>query len=358
MTTWFTPTPDGEPQLVPVPEGTLRVFGWAADDSGCGYYRMGLPLTALARRDDFETVVCTFVDTGHATVADVVVGQRVSEPGVSKTWRKFADLGKKLIYEIDDDLWRVHPDNELAGTHFSQDEVRANLNANVAVADAVTTTSPYLAKVVSQHTDAPVFVLPNYVSGHLLTKERPQRDVITVGWAGSATHLPDFRMVAKPLRRVLASNKLANLHIIGQDYRSIVGHPGARHSPWTPTVPLYYRTIDFDIGICPLADNVFNRSKSHIKALEFAALGIPVIASKVGPYAEFVQHGVTGYLAETHADWSRYLRELIGDGELREQMGKAAREQAAEHTIAGNAYRWARVYSQVARGHSSAPPGG
>jgi glycosyltransferase involved in cell wall biosynthesis len=69
--------------------------------------------------------------------------------------------------------------------------------------------------------------------------------------------------------------------------------------PWNIDVPTYLRTIDFDfdIGLSPLRDTQFARSKSPLKALEYGALGIPVVAANVEPYASFVRHGETGSCA-------------------------------------------------------------
>jgi hypothetical protein len=66
---------------------------------------------------------------------------------------------------------------------------------------------------------------------------------------------------------------------------------------------------------------VFASSKSYIKALEYAALGIPVIASDAEPYRDFVVHGVTGFLVRRDHEWLSYLRELASDDGLRQSMG-------------------------------------
>ena len=39
-----------------------------------------------------------------------------------------------------------------------------------------------------------------------------------------------------------------------------------------------------------------DQSKSAIRAIEYGALGIPVVASDVGPYRDHIVDGVTGYL--------------------------------------------------------------
>lgn len=109
----------------------------------------------------------------------------------------------------------------------------------------------------------------------------------------------------------------------------------------------YYSSIDFDIGLAPLEDTIFTRSKSYIKALEYSALGIPVIASDVGPYREFVDDGVTGFLVRRESEWIDRIRLLVEDADLRERMGAAAREKARKHTIQAGWGQWEQVFRSV-----------
>jgi glycosyltransferase involved in cell wall biosynthesis len=134
--------------------------------------------------------------------------------------------------------------------------------------------------------------------------------------------------------------------LIGIDYRPILG---GRWTPWQANLWDYYRAIDFDIALCPLADTPFNACRTPVKALEAFALGIPVIASDATPYRSLVVDGVTGYLCRTPADWQTRMRELICDQEAREAMGAKAREVARGHTIQTLWRRWAAVYEEVSR---------
>jgi glycosyltransferase involved in cell wall biosynthesis len=97
--------------------------------------------------------------------------------------------------------------------------------------------------------------------------------------------------------------------------------------------------IDFDVNLVPLRPSVFNLSKSPLRCLEAAALGIPVVASDYGPYAAFVRDGETGLLARWPHQWMRHLRDLL-DPTVRLEMGAKARALAAGHTIERNIGLW------------------
>src|SRR5262249_12114020 len=106
----------------------------------------------------------------------------------------------------------------------------------------------------------------------------------------------------------------------------------------------FYGAIDWDAGLAPLyPGSVFNRSKSYIKALEYAARGIPVVASDAEPYRGFVLHGVTGFLVKYDHEWLKYLEELT-DPQVRADMGDKAREHAGGYTIEGTWQLWAAAY--------------
>lgn len=322
----------------------MRIFGWVGDYAGCGYYRVALPLRAVRQKyPGIETQANGTMPLEDAETADLIICQRTHLSGPTVWMQDAARAGRRLIFEIDDDLWNIHP-TSAAWPKFQDPAVRACLRRNAAAATAVTVTNDYLADVMNK-LNPEVFVVPNYVDKKYLTWDRPRTDRPTIGWAGSATHLLDFQQVAPTLTRFFGKYPGWDMHFMGTDYSPLIRRP-SYVTGWSST-DNYLEALDFDIGLAPLVDNEFNRSKSPIKALEYAVLGIPVIASDAGPYRDFVRHGVTGFLVRREHEWLKYLRLLAEDAGLRESMGKAAREQAAEWTIQGNAWRWKAVFDQI-----------
>lgn len=76
---------------------------------------------------------------------------------------------------------------------------------------------------------------------------------------------------------------------------------------------------------------------------EAAALGIPALASDVTAVSELVEHGVTGLLCPPRdADaFAAGLDALLGDGALRERLGRAARARAESR------WRWDAVAARL-----------
>ena len=322
----------------------MKIFGFH-DNSGCGWYRIRLPLGELARRDhDVTTVIGSEVKVATSMPYPLIVGQRMDKHDALPSWRRWR-AGSKLVYEIDDDVFNVDQVNWMAYGSYSRADTQDAVAHAAQVADLVTVTTEPLAEVMRQH-NPNVAVLPNCVPDELLTHERPRRDRVVLGWAGGASHAWDMHMVAQPLRRFIDRNPAVELHLIGTDYGPTIER-SRRYTAWDEDPWGYYRNIDFDIGIAPLADSPFNRSKSAVKALEYAALGIPVVASDVEPYRAFVLDGVTGYLVREEHEWSKRLYELANDEAMREEMGLAARKHATQWAISRGADLWERAYEEL-----------
>lgn len=320
-----------------------QAFGWLCDHSGCGYYRVKQPFAVMkARGRDvlYDGNMPMDVAMGGA---DVVLAQRVVLQGPSDWIQKTARKGTcKIVLEFDDDLFNIEGTNSIAH-HFFNQEMQERAKRNLAVADVVTTTTDHLAERLSQYTSAPVEVIPNHVSTWLTEHEPPQRDnVATIGYAGSATHIGDWAELSSELRRFLTRNNGVELHTMG--YPIAEKWPKTRHSGWQEEIDDYLRILDFHVGLAPLRPSLFNKSKSALKAMEYGALGIPIVASNCGPYAEYVQHGETGFLVDRPHEWPIYLRELAGDQGLREKMGQNARNYVSRHSlIEDNIWQWEKV---------------
>lgn len=327
-----------------------RVFGWLADRQGCGWYRIMLPLAELQRRGIDTAFDQAMPD--HVRSLDgppvTVVGQRVCLAGPSTTWQALAKSPRHtLVFEVDDDLLHCDPANETAASFFGRPDIRAALESNLRVADLVTVSTEPLAEAMRAYNEN-VIVLPNMIDAAVFDLERPEHDGLVLGWAGSPTHGGDFDVVGRYLRRYFRAHPEIWWHSVGTDYRRETGAVRHCFTKWTDLakegVNAYYRRLAFDVGIAPLADTAFNAGKSAIKTLEYAALGIPAVASAVGPYPGFVRDGETGILVRRAGHWPDALASLTTDGPLRRKMGEAARELAARWTIQEHGGLWADAY--------------
>ena len=74
-----------------------------------------------------------------------------------------------------------------------------------------------------------------------------------------------------------------------------------------------------------------------MKTAQYMALGIPTVATPLGSNPEVIQHGVSGFLADSEEEWVKYLHLLITDHELRLRMSHEAAKAAHErYSLEGN----------------------
>ncbi|MCW2540421.1 MAG: hypothetical protein JWN95_2146 [Frankiales bacterium] len=324
----------------------LKIFGWANDRHGCGNYRVGLPMWALNNLGN-DALAFTVLDGDLPADLDIMVGQLVADEPRSEAWQALAALESRsfgMIYEIDDDVWNLQQTNA-EHRHF-MGETGERVKRNIAVADAVTVTNEHLAEQVRTY-NPNVSVIPNCFDAAILDWQRPRAGRLTVGWAGGSSHHHDFLAVSKDLRQFFKRNPDVDTHFIGVNHGAAIGRPDSRFTGWQDNLVEYIHGLDFDIGIAPLAFHAFNRSKSDLKFLEFASLGIPVVATDYGPYSSAIIHGVTGMKVKYPHEWARHLRTLTNDPAAREEIGRNARAWSATRTIQANAWRWEDVFYDV-----------
>lgn len=104
---------------------------------------------------------------------------------------------------------------------------------------------------------------------------------------------------------------------------------------WTQKANAYAKVLDeTDIVIAPLADNPFNNMKSNLKQIECWTRKLPIVCSDIPPYNVHGKHMQNCVLipAEKNARkyWQKYLKRLILDTDLRNQLGEQLYEDFKE----------------------------
>lgn len=143
-----------------------------------------------------------------------------------------------------------------------------------------------------------------------------------VGWAGQRA-TASFLVPYAPLFKRMALDGEARFVAIGIDADEL-GLP-MESIKWTEQSEVASFSC-FDIGIMPLTDGFFERGKCGYKLIQYMACGLPVVASPVGFNREIVEHGVSGFLAETPEQWEKALTILLSDVNLRQSMGQVGRK--------------------------------
>jgi glycosyltransferase involved in cell wall biosynthesis len=290
--------------------------------------------------------------------ADVVVLNAVCDPDLLPVLRERRERRLVTVYEINDDVSAVPPWNPVH--RFFQQRRHLLLFCRLARAcDAVQFSVEELRRLYG-YLSPRAAVLPNQVSA--LPPARPPRpdDRIVVGWGGSLGHLEDMAAIAGPLCDWLRGHPEVDLHLMGSEpiWRLFQGLPEGRRR-FTPPgdIERYYAFLQgLDIGLAPLLDTGFNRSRSDVKFLEYAAAGVVPVVQALAPYLGSVADGRTGFLFRDAAGLIGILGPLAADGDLRRRVGSAARAYvAAERLERDHAGRRVAFYRELLARAGAAP---
>lgn len=157
----------------------------------------------------------------------------------------------------------------------------------------------------------------------------PDSSVPVLGWIGTHSTFPYLESVFPVLER-LARKWEFKLRIVGSG-REEIDLPGmaVENCKWN----LESEIADFqsfDIGLYPIIADEWSAGKSGFKAIQYMAIGIPFVSTPVAASGEIGVPGKTHLAASTLDEWCSALEKLLGDRELRRQMGSAGRLHALE----------------------------
>jgi glycosyltransferase involved in cell wall biosynthesis len=332
----------------------MKAFFWAAGNDGGSFYRQTLPTTGLQWRGH-QVAASTQMSLPAVRGADAVIGARIASPGATEAWRKLRSAGVPLILDLDDDYFAIDDTNARAHEAWNKDGIRVRLQSNMNGSDLITVVSEGLAERMREWTTTPVRVVPNLLPAQYLGAARVYRpSPVTVGWAGSSSTLHELPIIARALAKLTDLGRDIRVKLVGCTIQEAnlmgVGGPHVTATGWVSTVPEYLKAcMAFDIWVAPYRPTPFNQAKFATKALEAAFLGIPLLASDIRPYRDWVSsHGSECgvQLVKAEHEWGKYLRALtdpdVGDF-IRQSAGHAGSSVAAQYVLQSGAERWEEV---------------
>src|SRR5258706_6586940 len=248
-------------------QSAVRILYFASMRKVWAFYRCLMPRFALN-----EGTRCV----AHATAAqygrtsleyDVVVIQIDSSPATQQFARKLQEMGKKVIYELDDAfdcLEEWHPQY----VSYGQPERLSHMYEMMAMADAVQVSTPWLAERFGSRSKR-IEVVPNMLELAAWPQaDRLRKDgLFKVLWAGSPSHSGDLREVVPALGAFARANPDVRIVLFGQEIKdSEIPAAQLETIPWCEfeEYPFRLAAIDADVAIAPLANVPCNLAKSNL----------------------------------------------------------------------------------------------
>jgi glycosyltransferase involved in cell wall biosynthesis len=372
----------------------FRVAFVPTSNAGVNYYRMAAwafemrkyrnveaPLFAFQYQmdlvhpwqQDFISVpeVREHIESLHR-VADVVVWQPVHYDHTLDFFNEMHQkYGKTTIIETDDNYCDVPPWNEAYFSFAPNSRHRQVAIECMRMADGMTVTTPHLKELYGRYCEN-IEVLPNSLDfkGDRKfvgwDKASPKKHKgIRIGWIGGRSHFADLMMVAPALREVLERNENVQLTLVNSAVKQSCAILGRKYPFYgldnvqecDRSVPInryaeFMAYFGFDIGLAPLVDCNFNRSKSNLRWLEYAGLGIPCVATDISHFSQTITHGIDGILVQENklSVWAYWIEKLIKEPLLREQIGRNAKKRAKQDfNIVKNAPKYVRHLKTISQ---------
>lgn len=307
------------------------------DRTGSGYWRMVFPAQYMDELGIYIDITAVGVPFNDLLEYHTIYVQRIHD------WESFYMLerakkaGKRIVYDLDDDIFNIDKDNP-ASRVIRRDEQMAAV-ACMRLADAITTTTSTLATVIRGATEGlEAIIIPNAIhpeDGWIPTPLTGSQDGFQrIFWQGGESHGEDWAECIDAVDAVLSER--ANVRMVILGYLSPILYRYVQRPAWKGKVEFlefrdpetYFKIMKFvraEVGLAPLKDTPFNRSKSELKFLEYSAMGIPTVASDVKPYADIITHEENGFIATSSNEWYSSIITCLDDKKKRFPMIAAAR---------------------------------
>lgn len=244
-----------------------------------------------------------------------------------------------LLFDFDDALF-LRDSYSPKGLHSPRRLQR--FAATVETADLVIAGNAYLRDQAARWTAAErVHVIPTCLDADSYPTAEHFRagDGVELVWIGSASTLRGLETMRPVLENLGQRQPGLRLKLVCDRFLKFQ-HLPVVPCPWSEAIETA-ALADADIGISWVPDDLWSRGKCGLKVLQYMAAGLPVVANPVGIQADLVQHGRTGFLAQTPEQWLEAVKRLAHDPQLRRRMGRAGRQHMeAAFSTAEGARRW------------------
>jgi len=222
----------------------------------------------------------------------------------------------------------------------------------VQLADAVTTTSGPLADCYRDFGARSVHVLENYVPDAAAEVDSRGGQRVVVGWTAASEHRYDHDALRlrEVLQRLLDTHPQVEVRGIGIP----LGLRGDRYTNLglVQFTELPRAVAGFDVGLAPIADNAFNRARSNVKLKEYAAAGVPWLASPIGPYAGMGEKQGGRLVPDDR--WYEEIERLVLDHRGRRKLAKRAKKWGRSQVISKHVGAWEQMLKDAVAARAAA----
>jgi SAM-dependent methyltransferase/glycosyltransferase involved in cell wall biosynthesis len=277
----------------------------------------------------------------------LIVASRLADRQVLALSQEARRRGVTFVMHLDDLVFEL-PDHLGASYRKSYGPgYLVTLDAIVAASHALWASTPTLAEALRQRfprqtvQELPgVLYLPHAVAPSRLRRVlhtlRHKRGAPTFGFMGSRSHQAELDQIAPAIAAVLERVPHARFEVLGCAMPAELERFGQRATRYgyvagyEQLIARLYE-LNWDVGLVPLFDHAFNRSKTCTKFLEYTAAGIATMASRVGMYATSLPDGVVRRCGPHNGEWIDGLAAWLTDLPAARATLLCARQHCERH---------------------------
>lgn len=281
--------------------------------------------------------------------SDVVHVHRFIDPEVQLAMQRLREAGIGVVWDNDDDITNVPRSNpnhaSFSGVKGSR--IAAALGTVIRLADVVTTPSERLAEQFRIAGADDVRVVENFLPDAFADARRVAHEATVVVWLAALEHQADYQALRlrDTFGRILDAH--ADVRIISIGLGLGLRHERYEHVPAVSFLEIPRALARCDIGIAPLVDIPWNHARSNVKLKEYAAAGLPWLASPIGAYASMGE-AQGGRLVPADG-WYASIDTLVKDARARRKLAKAASRWAKRQTISKHVDCWESALTDAAQ---------
>lgn len=335
--------------------------------NGCAWYRCKLPSVEL-KKHGWATAIGFpgfNEDAGFGLLLpdgrsihgwDIIVFKLLMQREILEWMPKAKKLGQKIVVDIDDAHDELDTANQayyVTSKEYNPDFNREIYAQIIMQADAIITSTPHLFEYYKNKRNNVYMVrngidLPRWKKNKINYTKR-----LNIGWVGATNfRSKDLEELSVFIGPYVIENKLGFVHS-GHQHNAItanmqLGIPNEYvvKTNGLETIMKYPSLFkDIDIGIAPLRNIPFNHAKSYIKGLEYAAAGVPFVATSLGEYDYLASHGV-GRVAKTFDEWMYHFDELL-DLQKRKDEIEINYENLQNFTMEKRGIEWDETFKKI-----------
>lgn len=255
-------------------------------------------------------------------------------------------IGVKYIVDYDDAIFHNYDQssNPIIRNFLSRKIATVMKNASVVVAG-----NAYLADYAKNSGAKKIEIIPTVIDLDRYPQKKHSQgsaDFI-VGWVGTRSTFEKHLAPCKNwIRELEMSHPEIKFHVVGIPTDMGMGK-NVKWIPWTEETETR-EILKMDVGIMPLEDSPWEKGKCAYKLIQYAACGIPGIASDVGMNKEVTIENETGFLVNTEEEWIKRIFELKNNPTERKRLGMNARKLVEEkYCIQVTAGKWQKLLNKT-----------